>query len=281
MGDRMRLATSCADVLRMKWMRGLALGNQGRISEALQVLQEGMQMGEINGERFWFSRIPNTIGWIYSELLDPETALKYNLDGVLAAQEAQQPEVEANSHINLSNAYTALGDLDRAWIHVSEGARILRTASGDWLKWRFIIRLELENANYWLARRDLVKARAAATHGLAQAAAVLARKHMAWAHKLFADIKLLEGNPEKAATECRIAREILGHFPCPFIEWKVLLASRQAALLCGNSDEAERMLNEARKTLAGLADSIRDPEVRQKFTSCTLPAISGYRRGTA
>jgi hypothetical protein len=253
----------------------MALANQGRISDALQALQEGMQMGEINGERFWFLRMPNTIGWIYSELFDPETALKYNLNGVIAAQQAGQPEVEANSHINLSNAYRALGDLNLAWHHLSEGERILSAASGKWLKWRFTIRLELENANYWLARGDLVKARVSATLALAKAEAVLARKHIAWAHKLLADVDLLEENPAKAATECRIAREILTHYPCPLIEWKVLLASRQAALLCGDSDHAECTLNKARESLAVLADSIRDPQLRQKFMSCSLPAISG------
>jgi hypothetical protein len=46
--------------------------------------------------------------------LDPETALKHNLDGVVAGQQANTPEVEANSHINLSSAYTALGDLNLA-----------------------------------------------------------------------------------------------------------------------------------------------------------------------
>lgn len=280
MGDRMRLATSCADVLRMTWMRGMALANQGRISDALQALHQGMRIGDINGERFWSLRIPNTIGWIYSELLDPATALKNNLDGVLAAQQEGMPEAEANSHINLSNAYTALGDLTLAWRHLSEGERIL-SAEGEWLKWRLTIRLELEKANYWLVRGDAGQARASATLALAKAEAVLARKHIAWARKLLAEIDLLEGNPAQATIECRIAREILTLYPCPLIEWKVLLAARQAALLCGHSDDAERMLNKARKTLAVLAESVRDPDLRQRFTSCTLPAISGYhgRRG--
>jgi hypothetical protein len=278
MEDRMRLASSCADVLRITWMRGMALANQGRISDALQALQEGMQMGEMNGERFWSSRIPNTVGWIYSELLDPGTALKYNLQGVIAAQQTAQPEVEANSHINVSNAYIALGDLNLAWRHLSEGERILSAASGKWLKWRFIIRLELENANYWLARGDLVKARTSATLALAKAEAVLARKHIAWAHKLLAEVDLLEKNPARAAAECRIAREILKEYPCPLIEWKVLLAARQAALMCGDSDHAECTLNKARESLAVLADSVRDPELRQKFMSCALPTISSSTR---
>jgi hypothetical protein len=51
----------------------------------------------------------------------------------------------------------------------------------------------------------------------------------------------------------------------------------QAALLCGDSDHAEGALNEARESVAILVDSIRDPELRQKFMSCALPTISGHR----
>jgi hypothetical protein len=133
------------------------------------------------------------------------------------------------------------------------------------LKWRFTIRLELENANYWLALEDLVQARASATLALAKAESVLARKHAAWAHKLSADIDLLEGNPERARTECATALEIIRRYPCPLIEWKVLLTARKAALLCGHSDYAERTLNRALEALAVVADSIRAPELRQKF----------------
>ncbi len=231
LGDRMRLANSCADVLRMTWMRSMALANDGRISDALEALRAGMQMGEINGERFWFARMPNTIGWIYSEILDPETALHYNRHGVVEAQHARIPEVEANSHINLANAFTALGDLDAARSHLSEGERILSAQSGEWLRWRFSIRLELEKANYWLTRRDLGKARASAALGVAKAETVVARKHIAWAHNVLAEIDLLEDNPANAAVECRTALGILSEYPCTLVEWKVLVTAGQAALV--------------------------------------------------
>lgn len=267
MGGRMRRANP-ADLLRITWMRGMALANQGRISDALQTLEEGMRMAEISGERFWFSRIPNTVGWIYSELLDPETALKHNLDGIVAGQQAGTPEVEANSHINAANAYTAIGDLNPAWRHLSEGQRILN-AGGEWLKWRFTLRLELEYANYWLARQDTVQARACARLALAKSEAVLARKHTAWAHKLLADIELLERNPTDAVAQCAAALEIIRHYPCPLIESKILLTTSQAALLCGESDRANSAFARAMESLAIVADSIRDPEVRQKFLAST------------
>jgi hypothetical protein len=76
-----------------------------------------------------------------------------------------------------------------------------------------------------LARADLVKERASATFALAKAEAVLAREHIAWAHKLLADVGVLEENPANAAAECRVAREILRDYACALIEWKVLVAA--------------------------------------------------------
>src|SRR5262249_54167662 len=124
MGEQVRLASSSADLLRASWMRGMAQANQGRISDALETLEAGMRMAEINGEQYWSVRIPNTIGWIYQELLDPATALKYNLAGVEAGLQAVMPEAEANARLNLSNNYTALGDLAGAWQHLSEAERM-------------------------------------------------------------------------------------------------------------------------------------------------------------
>src|SRR5262249_12449862 len=106
LGEHMRQASSAADLLQVTWMRGMVLANQGRISDALETLEAGMRMGELNGEQFWSSRIPNTIGWIYLELMDFETALVYNLRGVDAGRQANMREPEANARINLANIYT-------------------------------------------------------------------------------------------------------------------------------------------------------------------------------
>lgn len=105
---------------------------------------------------------------------------------------------------------------------------------------------------------------------------MLARKHAAWAHKLLADIDLLEEKPESAATACASALEIIRQYPCPLIEWKVLLAARHAALLCGDSDYAERAFRQAMESLTTVADSIRDAKVREKFlVSARIIAFNG------
>jgi len=64
------------------FVRGMTLFNQGRLSEGIRELQEGMRLAEKNGERFWLSRFPNTLGWVYRELQDIDTALRLDAEGV-------------------------------------------------------------------------------------------------------------------------------------------------------------------------------------------------------
>ena len=94
---------------------------------------------------------------------------------------------------------------------------------------------------------------------------------------MLAEIDLLEDNPANAAVECRTALGILSEYPCPLAEWKVLVTARQAALVCRDSDEAERALSKARECVAVLAASIRDPQLQQKFTSRAVSAIQNHR----
>ena len=60
------------------FFQGLVRGNQGRISEALAVLDEGVAMAQRNGDTFWWPRLPNCIGWIYRELQDFDRAADYD-----------------------------------------------------------------------------------------------------------------------------------------------------------------------------------------------------------
>jgi len=266
MGEQMRLASSSADLLRVTWMRGMAMANQGRISEALELLEAGMRMGDLNGEQYWSSRIPNTIGWIYSELLDHETALKYNLAGVEAGRQAEIPEAEANSHLNLSRTYTALGDRPAALRHLFEAERILSRQDG-FFKWRFAIRLAIEKAWYWLAAGDLAKAHDAAEAALSRAEAALARKHAASAHKLLGDIARLEDKPDRAAEEYTAALEILRRYPCPLIQWRILAAAN--------------LHEDAASTIAALASTVRDSGLRERLMRSTCgPAVAARPAGS-
>ena len=48
-------------IVCLLFIRGLGLGNFGRLSDALADLREGMRLSEINNERYWLPRLPNTL----------------------------------------------------------------------------------------------------------------------------------------------------------------------------------------------------------------------------
>lgn len=269
--EKVRTAGFSHDVLRILWLQGMVQANRGRLSEALCTLREGMRLAELNGERYWFSRFPNTLGWLYAELADFDSGLRFNAEGVRAGREAGTPETEANSHINLATAYLELSDSTRAWEHLCEGERILkRERPVDWLQWRFNIRLDLEMARYWIAREDVAQGQARAAEALARAERFQARKHMAGAHKLLGDLAFLTHRLADAAREYDTALAILKQYPCPLLEWKVLLSRAQVARCSKDLRRADDLFARSRATVACIADAVRDDRIRQEFLQSRL-----------
>jgi tetratricopeptide (TPR) repeat protein len=269
--EKVRTAGFSHDVLRIIWLQGIVQANRGRLSEALGTLREGMRLAELNGERYWFSRFPNTIGWLHGELADFKSGLRLNSEGIQAGRESDTLETEANSHINLASVYLELGDSTLAWEHLCEGERILkREHHVEWLRWRFNIRLNLEMARYWIARADAPRAHARAAEALARAERFQARKHMAGAHKLLGDLAFLTDRLADAAREYDTALAILEQYPCPLLEWKVLLSRGQVARCSKDLLKADDLFARSKATVACIANSVRDDRLRQGFLKSRL-----------
>ena len=94
------------------------------MSDALKTLQEGVRLAELNGEQYFLPRLPNTIGWIYRELQDIESAMRLDRENVPLARELDFPEGEANAHVNLGHDYLLVGEPDRALEHLREAEKL-------------------------------------------------------------------------------------------------------------------------------------------------------------
>ena len=125
-------------IVCLLFIRGLGLGNFGRLSDALADLREGMQLSEMNHERYWLPRLPNTLAWLHGEMFDIEEALRLNREGSLIAREMHFPEGDVNSQINLALNYLSLGEPDRARDHLSAAETLL--ADDEWFRWVYTIR---------------------------------------------------------------------------------------------------------------------------------------------
>jgi tetratricopeptide (TPR) repeat protein len=245
------------------FFRGMALGNHGRLSDALSVLEEARRLAELNGERYWLPRIPNTLGWIYREMQDLDTALQLDSENVRLAEEMGMVEGRANAHVNLGHDYLALGDPARAFEHLQQAEQLFNR--DVWFRWRYAIRMQAEMTSYWISRGDLKMAAMHAAASLQAAEMPRARKYVAWGHKLLGDIALLEERMEDARGEYQTALEALARNPCPMIEWQILKASAAAARRAKSDSTGEELLGRARAVIQSLADSIQDDSLRRKF----------------
>lgn len=250
-------------LIEAHFVSGMTLGNQGRLSEALGVLREGMRLAELNGERFWLSRLPNCLGWLHRELHDLETAVRLDAESARQGREFGVAEAEANAQVNLGHDYLVLGEPVRAFEHLQEAKQLY--GQDVWFRWRYNLRLQAELASYWITRGDLKAAGSHAAAGLQGAEATRSRKYIAWAHKLLGDIAALEERVEEGQRHYATALGVLQRHSCPTIEWKILKAAAELAKRQQNDSARAEFLGHARAVVQSLAGAIQDDKLRQGF----------------
>jgi len=245
------------------FFRSIALGNQGRLGQALASLAGARRLAELNREKYWLPRLPNTIAWLHRQLGDLEESHRLNLENVELAREFGMPEGEANAHVNLAIDYLSLGELQRAHDHLQMAESIFE--DDVWYRWRYNIRLQAAFARYWIARGDLDVASRYAQASEEAARAHGDRKYRAWAQKILGETAFLEDDVETADKCLGEATTILDSYPCPTIEWKILSSRADLAAQVGDSTAAEEFRGRARATIQSLADSVSDDALKSRF----------------
>jgi tetratricopeptide (TPR) repeat protein len=259
---------STFEVMTGLWHQARARGNQGRLSEAQDMLEEALRLAELTGDRFWRPRIENTRGWLLAEVFDTETALQLNTGAVRMAQEFGDVEAECNSHINAARDYLTLGEPSNALPHLQRAEALYR--DDVWFRWVYYPRLQAEMASYWLTQGDLRLAESCARVSLEDAERTSCRKRVVWARKLLGDIAMLDDRPEDARRELGAALAVLAQHPCPPIEWQVLRSAGAAAGMIDGDEARRELLARAGTVVHALARSIRNPLLEATF-SCSQP----------
>ncbi len=250
-------------VLLSLFVLGLTRGNLGRISEALATLNEGIKMAQRNGDRFWFPRLPNCIGWIHRELQDFDHALEYDHQGLEVGREHHVLEAEANSLINLGIDYTHTGKSEKTLSTFSEAESIFERDA--WFRWRYNIRLQAGTCEHWLAQGDLEQASEYARRLLEVATQYEARKYVAVAHKLAAEIAMARGDLAAAERELNVALDGLREHPAPLVAWKTYATLGRLRSQLGDSTSAHDAFAQSAAVVNSIAAHISDERLRATF----------------
>jgi serine/threonine protein kinase/tetratricopeptide (TPR) repeat protein len=262
-------------LLTSMFFLGLSKGNLGYMSEAIATLEQAIQMAGRNGDRFWFPRMPNCIGWMHRELQDFEGALKHDQEGLRVARQYHVLEAEANSLINLSIDHTYGGDTEKTTSAFRETREIFERDA--WFRWRYSIRLEAATAWYWLRQGDLEKAGEFAERLLDTATQHEVHKYIAEARRLRAKIAIAANDSLMAEVEFAAALDELQRYPAPLVAWRTYADLGRLHSKRGDRPAAESAFTRAVKIVEACAANVADENLRSTFlnSKAVREVISG------
>ena len=261
-----KLASELRDgflLLTAMFFQGLSLANLGHMSQGLATLEDAISKAGRNGDKFWYPRMPNCIGWIHRELQDFEGALHYDQAGLEVSKKFNVLEAQANSLINLGIDHTVA---DKP----TDAAKAFNQTHGifdrdKWFRWRYSIRLEAATSEHWLKQGDLDKARNFAQRALDISNQFKCRKYLAVAHKLKAEIALAEGEPVEARAELEQALSILDEYPVPVVRWRLLARLGSVLQHTGDVEGAKSAYRNSRLIIDDIASHVTDEALRSTF----------------
>jgi serine/threonine protein kinase/tetratricopeptide (TPR) repeat protein len=262
-------------LLTSLFFRGLSEGNLGSMSAGLSTLHAAIDKARNNGDRFWYPRMPNCIGWIHRELQDFEGALKYDQEGVEIAREHHVLEAEANSMINLGIDFSQAGDSNKTVAAFHTVHDIF--ARDAWFRWRYNIRLQAATAHHWLRQGDPSKAREC-TYGLLETAREHeVHKYIAVAYRFLSQAAWAEGNLAEAEAQINLALSELKQYPVPVVAWRVYADLAKLKSSAGDQAGARAAFAEAAAIVRSIAENVEDEALRSKFmsSSAVTQVLSG------
>lgn len=246
---------------------GLSKANLGYMSEAIATLEEAISMAGRNGDRFWYPRMPNCIGWMHRELQDFEGAHKHDQEGLEVARQYHVLEAEANSLINLGIDHTLEGKPDETVSAFHKTREIFERDA--WFRWRYSIRLEAATAWHWLRQGDLDQAREFAQRLLDTASHHEVHKYIAEAHRLRAQIAIAADDPAAAQAEFAAALDELQRYPAPLVAWRTHADLGRLQAKQGDATAAHSSFFRAAEIINFCANNVTDDSLRTIFMNST------------
>jgi predicted ATPase/DNA-binding winged helix-turn-helix (wHTH) protein len=239
---------------------GLVAGNTGRMSRSLDAFNEAARIAERNGDRFWLSRLPNSLGWIYRELQDFEHALENDRHGLEIARRENLPEIEANALLNFCQEYARLGANEKWLATFRELEEVIERNA--WMLERYNMRLHSVSAEYQFARGDFALAEEHARQLLELTIKHEYHKDVAVAHKLLSEAEL-----EKSLV-------VLEKNPAPLVAWRVYAALKRLHVRQKDKRSARAAYEEAKSIIDNIAEGVTDEQLRHTFlTSAAIREV--------
>ncbi|MEG3876190.1 tetratricopeptide repeat protein [Microcoleus sp. herbarium7] len=250
------------------WERGITRCGQGEYEGSFSDLETALKLSDRLGDKVWKSRILNTLGWLYSELYNIETAIPYNQDGLQSAWKIGDPEIIRNAAINLGDCYLLKEDLITAeslLLMVYRDSQQSGKWGEEWMKWRY-----LQHCCHSLGELRLIQGDAESALRLAQECLQLAeptktRKNIVKGLRLMGQAFLAQGNLESAKECLEQAIAIAEEIGNPPQLWKSYTAIGDLHSQCGQIEKAVTAYRQALQLIEDTGSRLRSEQIKQIF----------------
>jgi DNA-binding CsgD family transcriptional regulator/tetratricopeptide (TPR) repeat protein len=248
------------------WRLGLALGELGQYAAARRTLLDGVERAETFGERYYLSKLLNTVGWLYNELGDPDTAREWNvraLESVRGSHGERVTEAERYALLNLATDELAAGNIDAAAEHLRAFEPLLE--QHEYGLFRYLNRYQLVRGEFALAQGDPVSTLSAAHEASLLATEKGMRKNLAKSRLLAGRARLMQGRPREAIDALAEGVALADEIAHGSLRW-------QGRLWLGHAVRVLRrdtvdIFREAMEHVASLAHGLDDDQLRVTFLS--------------
>jgi DNA-binding CsgD family transcriptional regulator/tetratricopeptide (TPR) repeat protein len=248
------------------WRLGLALGELGQYAAARRVLLNGVTHAETLGERYYLSKLLNSVGWLYNELGDPETARSWNLralESVRGSHRERVTEAERYTLLNLATDELNAGNIDAAAAHLHAFEPLLEQHEYGLI--RYLTRYHLVRGELALAQGDPVSTLDDAAEAACLATETGMRKNLAKSWLLAGRARLMQGRGREAIESLAEGVTLADEIAHGSLRWQGRLWLGQAMRAVGR--DAADIFREAMAQVGSLARDLDDDIVRATFLS--------------
>jgi DNA-binding winged helix-turn-helix (wHTH) protein/tetratricopeptide (TPR) repeat protein len=271
--EGLRLALEVSDAylyMMCQFHRAWALLHLGDWRELRGVLRDGLRMAERNGHRLWARGFRFQTAWLLTHV--------GNFESARALCEQERPPSEEVQMDQLLGSVV----LGFAYLGQKRHAAALRafhevTAQSTLMRSILHLPVRLGLGQYWLARRQLGRAREQMTELCRLAAASGERTYLALGHHGLAEAAFARRDWPAAERELSAALHAIDGYEVPLAEWRVCATAARAELQRGRRAKADAYWTRSAAVLDRLADSLKDDaDLHRSFVA--QPAVHMVHR---
>ena len=252
---------------------GLALGEQGKYQQAIDVLENGQKLGLESGEQYNTPKLTNSLGWIYHELCQYKKAMDYNNIALESIKELLGPgtstlfEIESQTRINLAENYLMMKKYKKALDNLEVVYNNAQNPEYYLARWRWKPRCLLGLVETWLALGDFDKAKTYFSEIMDNLwlNKFPYKKYQVNTWRLQSQLLLKDNHFQDAETEMNRALSQAKQLRNPTLLWNTHKSLGKLYLKLDNVTEAKSEFQKALRIVNDIANGLTESDLKMNY----------------